>query len=317
MTPPLHGIFPPMVTPLAGDGGDALDVPGLARLVGHLLDGGVHGLFLLGTTGEGPSCSDRLNVELVRHTVAMVAGRAPVLVGVSDPSCADTLRLAGASADAGATAVVTTVPFYAPVGQAEASAFFARFARESPLPVYAYNMPSHVKLAFNAETVRAILDQPNIVGLKDSSAGAACFHETRELCRSRRPDDFALLIGPEERLAECVPLGAHGGVTGGANVFPRLFVELYDAAVANDAARVEALQAQVLRLPRTLYAISAAPYAGIRGIKGALRQLGICDDRVACPMIGLSEAERQTIAAHLRTLSESEPIASTTLLAAR
>lgn len=304
MTPPLRGIVPPMITPLAG--ADALDVDGLERLVDHLLDGGVHGLFLLGTTGEGPSLSDRLKLDLVRRTTALVNGRVPVLVGVSDPSCADALRLAAGAADAGAAAVVTTVPFYQPIGQAEAAAFLRSFARQSPLPVFAYNMPSHVKLAFNADTVRAILDQPNIVGLKDSSAGAACFHETRTICQSRRPD-FSLLIGPEEKLAECVPLGAHGGVTGGANVFPRLFVELYEAAIAGEAGRVFKLQSQVLRLPRTIYSVSSAPYAAIRGIKGALGQLGICDDRVACPMLDLNEGERRVIAAHLRSLADDAP----------
>ena len=98
-------------------------------------------------------------------------------------------------------------------------------------------------------------------------------------------------------------------MTGGANVFPRLFVALYEAAVAGDAARVELLQAQVLRLPRTIYSVSNAPYAAIRGIKGALAQLGVCDDRVACPMIDLTEPERRVIAAHLRALADDDPLA--------
>jgi 4-hydroxy-tetrahydrodipicolinate synthase len=115
---------------------------------------------------------------------------------------------------------------------------------------------------------------------------------------AQRPD-FSLLIGSEQLMAECIPQGAHGGVCGGANVFPRLFVELYDAAVAGDAQRVEALQARVLRLAVTIYAVGNAGYAAIRGIKGALAYLGICNDFVASPLQVLNDHERHAIALHL------------------
>src|SRR5262245_8280733 len=114
---PLRGIIPPMVTPLTDR--DALDVPGLERMIRHLLDGGVHGLFLLGTTGEGPSLSHRLRRELIERASKIVNGRVPLLAGITDTSFVESVNLARAAGEAGADAVVLAPPYYMPEGQPE------------------------------------------------------------------------------------------------------------------------------------------------------------------------------------------------------
>ncbi|HMP07209.1 MAG TPA: dihydrodipicolinate synthase family protein, partial [Lacipirellulaceae bacterium] len=101
---PLRGIIVPMVTPLAD--ADALDHPGLERLVDRLVRGGVHGLFLLGTCGEGPSLSSRLRGELIERVCRQTDGRTPVLVAITDSSPVDSVALARRAADSGADAVV-------------------------------------------------------------------------------------------------------------------------------------------------------------------------------------------------------------------
>src|SRR5256885_13071266 len=98
-----RGIFPPMVTPLRDR--DVLDVAGLERLIEHLLAGGVHGLFILGSTGEGPSLSYSLRRELIARTCRQVAGRVPIMVGITDPAFIETVNLAGVAAEAGAQAL--------------------------------------------------------------------------------------------------------------------------------------------------------------------------------------------------------------------
>src|SRR4029079_1920353 len=100
---PLRGIIPPMITPLIDR--DTLDVEGLERLVEHLLAGGVHGLFILGTTGEGPSLSYKLRLELIERGCQHVRGRVPVLVGITDTSFTETVALAEEAADDGASAL--------------------------------------------------------------------------------------------------------------------------------------------------------------------------------------------------------------------
>ena len=88
----LRGVIPPMVTPLTASG--ELDVAGTERLVEHILSGGVHGLFLLGTTGEAPDLPYEVRRELVKRVTAQVNGRVPILVGITDTVFAESLKLA-------------------------------------------------------------------------------------------------------------------------------------------------------------------------------------------------------------------------------
>ncbi len=110
MTQPMFsGLIPPMITPMSSR--DRLDVDGLGRLVEHLIQGGVHGLFVLGTTGEAPSLSHRLQQEVVSRTVEFVAGRRPVLVGITDTSFVETVRLAEHAHKVGAAGLVLSTPY--------------------------------------------------------------------------------------------------------------------------------------------------------------------------------------------------------------
>jgi dihydrodipicolinate synthase/N-acetylneuraminate lyase len=297
-TGPLRGIIPPLVTPLLGR--DRLDHNGLERLIEHVLAGGVHGLFLLGTTGEAPSLSHRLRCELVDRACAQVAGRVPVLVGITDTSFVESVEMAEHSADAGARAVVLAPPYYFPAGQPELAEYVEGIAAEVPLPLYLYNMPSHTKLTFEPETIARAIQIPTIVGLKDSSGQMVYFHKVRLLAATR--PDFALLIGPEELLAESVLLGGHGGVCGGANLAPRLYVDLYEAARCGDLERVRDLHARVMRISNTIYTVGRYGSAYLKGLKCALSCLGICDDFLAEPFRRFGTAERAQIAGHLRDL---------------
>src|SRR5262249_1011962 len=156
----------------------------------------------------------------------------PVLVGITDTSFAESLRLAEHAEDAGAQAVVAAPPYYFPIGQAELLHYVRALSAEVPLPIFLYNMPSHTKVVFEPPTLRAALELPNVVGLKDSSGNMGYFHQARQVLAAR--PDCSLLIGPEELLGEAVLLGGHGGVCGGANLAPRLYVELYEAAREHD-----------------------------------------------------------------------------------
>ena len=288
---PLCGIVPPMVTPLCGR--DLLDLSGLDRLIEHILTGGVAGLFILGTTGEGPSLSYRLRKELIERTCRQVRGRVPVLVGITDTAFIESVNIARWSADAGADAVVLAPPYYLPEGQPELQEYLDHLMPELPLPLFLYNMPALTKVSFELETVRRAMDNPRIIGLKDSSGNMIYFHRAVGLLKHR--PDWTLLVGPEEMLADAVFAGGHGGVNGGANVHPRLYVDLFHAAQAGDTARARELHAQVMRISDNLYHIGRHPSAIIKGIKCALSLLGVCDDFMAEPFHRFREPERAKV----------------------
>jgi len=287
-----------MVTPLTDR--ESLDLPGVERLVEHIVAGGVAGLFILGTTGEGPSLGYRLRQELIEAVAEEVAGRVPLLVGVTDSSLGESVGLAEFAADAGAQAVVVAPPYYYPATRDELTRHVEHLAAESPLPIFLYNMPSHTKLSFDLETLRRLIQVPNIVGLKDSSANMIYFHSVRRLARER--PDWTLLVGPEELLAESVLLGGDGGVCGGANLFPRLYVDLFDAAHRGDLPRARQLHDDVMRVATALYTIPAHGAPVIAGLKAALACQDICRDVLAEPFGPLSEDHRRQIRERLEDL---------------
>jgi 4-hydroxy-tetrahydrodipicolinate synthase len=295
---PLRGIIPPLITPLRDR--DTLDVAGLERLIEHVLAGGVSGLFMLGSTGEGPSLSYRLRQELIERTCRQVRSRAPVLVGITDTSFTEAVNMARRAADAGAQALVTSAPYYFPAGQPELLEYLEDLLPQLPLPLFLYNMPSLTKVTFGDDIVRRALEMERVIGIKDSSGDMLYFHRVLEVARPRK--DWSVLMGPEELTGEAVLMGAHGGVNGGANLHPRLYVELYDAAVARDLPRTLDLQAKVHRLARSVYTVGRHPSAGIKGIKCALSLMGICEGALAEPFHCFRDPERKIIAERLREL---------------
>jgi len=294
---PLRGIIVPMVTPLKSH--DSLDEEGLERLIEHILAGGVHSLFILGTTGEGPSLSYRLRQELIEKTCKQVAGRVPVLVGITDTAFEESVAVAKKAEQAGASAVVLAPPPYFPAAQPELLNYLEHLSKELPLPLFLYNMPSHTKLVFAPDTVRSAADFDGIVGLKDSSANMFYYHQLQHRLQGR--DDFSLLVGPEELLAEAVLLGGHGGVPGGANMKPQLYVDLYNASLAGDLDKINKLHNEVMEISQKIYTVGA--YSSyLRGLKCALSCMGICSDALAEPFRPFEGEERKKIAQYVEEL---------------
>lgn len=297
-TPKLRGIVPPMITPLKGN--DELDRDGTVRLTEHILAGGVHGLFLLGTTGEAQSLTYRLRYEYLELVCRQVAGRVPVLAGVTDTSLDESVKLASHAAACGAAGVVAAPPYYFAPSQQELIEFYTALADALPLPLYLYNMPSHVKVFLEPATVVTLAGHSNIVGLKDSSANMTYFQTL--LCHLGGRDDFALYVGPEELTGESVLMGADGGVNGGANIFPELYVGMYDAASAHDIARVRELQHRIMQISTSLYTVGKYGSSYLKGVKCALSLLGVCDDYLSYPYRKFRAEERSRIRQALEAL---------------
>ena len=295
---PLRGIIPPVVTPLLDR--DTLDVAGLERLIEHILSGGVHGLFILGTTGEAPSLSYRLRYELIERVCSLVKGRVPVLVGITDTSFAESVNTAVKAKDAGAQAVVLAPPYYFPAGQPELLEYLRHLTPELPLPLFLYNMPSLTKAVFEPQTVQAAAEISGIVGLKDSSGNMAYFHQLQSMLQEN--PEFSLLMGHEELLAEAVLFGAYGGVCGGANIIPKLYVDLYDAARTRDLDTIEALQKKVMKLSTSIYGVGRYQSSYLKGLKCSLSCMGICSDFLAEPFHRFRTAEHDVIRRHLEEL---------------
>ncbi|MBW6480966.1 MAG: dihydrodipicolinate synthase family protein [Bacteroidales bacterium] len=295
---PLYGIIPPLVTPLLDN--DTLDIEGLERLIEHTISGGVHGIFILGTTGEFASISYKLRRELTERTCKLVKGRVPLLVGITDSAFTESLDLAKHAANCGADAVVLAPPYYFAAGQPELLEYLQRIMMQMPLPLFLYNMPTHTKMTFAPKTVKAAAEIPGIIGMKDSSSDLAYFKQVQFALRDR--DDFTFMVGPEEFMAEFVLTGGHGGVNGGANMFPKLYVELYQAARNRDFDKINTLQQKVMQISTTIYNVGNFGSSYLKGLKCALSVMGLCSDFMAEPFRRFNEPERKKIEAALNNL---------------
>jgi 2-dehydro-3-deoxy-D-pentonate aldolase len=287
-----------MVTPLRA--ANELDREGLERLVEHILSASVGGLFVLGTTGEAPSLEYRLRYELVERASEAVAGRVPLLVGVTDPSLGEAIQLTTWAKDCGATAVVAAPPYYFPIPQRNLTHYFLQLADRSSLPLFLYNMPACTHSHFEPATLVTLARHPRIIGLKDSSGDLDYFREALAL-RHERPD-WTFLTGPEHLLAPSVALGGDGGVNGGANLCPHLFVELHEAARQNDSSRVALLQAAAERLGR-IYTVGGQFAGVIQGLKAALAARGLVENLLAEPLLPLDDDQQAQVSRLLQELA--------------
>ncbi|ACQ79693.1 dihydrodipicolinate synthetase [Beutenbergia cavernae DSM 12333] len=247
MTQVLHGVIPPMCTPLTAEG-DAVDDASLRRLVDHLVDGGVHGLFVLGTTGEVTGLTDAQREQVLRVAVEHAAGRAPVLAGAIDTSTARVADQIRRAQDAGADVVVVTAPFYAGTHPAEIRRHFEAVARVATVPVVAYDIPSRVGTKLRAIDVADLAEAGAIVGVKDSSGSDVSIRALLAARRERDLRDFAVFTGSELTVDYALALGADGVVPGLGNVDPAGYRRLYDSARSGDVAAARAEQDRLFEL---------------------------------------------------------------------
>ena len=296
---PLSGIIPPLVTPLKDN--DTLDIESLERLIEHLIQGAVSGLFILGTTGEEQSLSYRIRQQMIKETCRINRNRLPVLACITDTSIVESVQLANYAADCGASGVVSAPPYYFATGQPELAEFYEELVPQLPLPIFLYNMPSHVKVNFDPQTIHRIAQNPKVIGFKDSSANAVYFQSVMYAMKDR--PDFAMLVGPEEMTGQCVLMGGHGGINGGANLFPELYVSMYQAAKAGNIPEVQRLQQFIMQISSTIYKVGQHGSSYLKGLKCALSLVGVInDDFVASPFNKFHAPEREKIKQALEQL---------------
>ena len=295
----LTGLIPPMVTPL--DAKRRLDKKGTRNMVNHLLKGGVDGIFLLGTTGEGPHLSYAIREELVKTVSRLVKGRVPVLVGITETDLDDAVAFAARCKVHGAAAVVAAPPYYFKLTQAECIAWFAEMADRLPLPLVVYDMPAHTDTVIEPATIAKLAAHPNVIAMKDSSSVIALFNKFR-VALEPYAEKFSLFMGPDEAMGEAVLLGADGGVCTGANLWPAEFKAMYLAAKAGDVEGVRSLQRFTTMSSYLLYGLGQGQIGFLKGVKCALAEMGLIQNVLAAPFAPFAGRERARVRAALRKL---------------
>lgn len=270
----LDGIIVPLITPLTPD--ESLDERGLEKLIEHVIAGGVSGIFILGSSGEGPALPDATKERLVRAVCAQAKGRVPVLVGAFGVGTRQTIDLARRLARCGGDAIVITAPFYFSQTQAEIVAYASAVARAQDVPTMVYNIPQMAKTIIEPDTIVQLARVPEIIAVKDSWGDLTRFQQTLAVKKTRA--DFGVYQGAEGVAALSIARGANGAVLGLANVAPKLCCDLYTAARNGDWTRAWALQERLMVLWQLHTHGQWLPC-----LKMAVSQLGICGATTSAP----------------------------------
>jgi 4-hydroxy-tetrahydrodipicolinate synthase len=289
----LTGVIPPVCTPFSPD--FEVDTGSLARLVDHLLGGGVDGLFILGSTSEVAFLPDAHRRIVLDTVLGHVAGQVPVLAGVIDmttPRVLDQVRVAAA---AGVDGIVATAPFYTRTHPAEIEVHFRTIADHAGLPLYAYDLPVSVHSKLGADQLLDLAADGVLAGVKDSSGDEGGLRRVILGRRDRRDiDSFSVLTGSERTVDSALWMG---------NVDPLGSARLCRAASAGDWAAARAEQERLLHLFDlvTVGGTRMGPGSSALGaFKAALYLLGIIDHpATALPQIPLDEGEVAQVGKYL------------------
>jgi dihydrodipicolinate synthase/N-acetylneuraminate lyase len=292
----LGGIVPPIATPLNAD--ETVDEAGLRRLVRHVLDGGVHGIFALGTTGEFATLPDEERRKAAEIVMSEVAGRVPVFVGTGACSTGLAIRQAKMAEEVGAAAIVAVLPYYYFLGSKEEQiVHFEGLLKETSLPMLMYNIPQCTKHVVRLDVVEHMRGNSQVAGIKDSSDDYRYFRNLPPMAGAA----FRVFQGSEALAGPSLLMRANGAVLGIANLAPRLCVRLWDAAQKEDAAAVREIQRTLDELNK-IYFFEGTSTVG--GLKAALSMIGICQPYVTRPLAPASASARARIEAEVKRFRE-------------
>jgi dihydrodipicolinate synthase/N-acetylneuraminate lyase len=297
-----RGVVVPMVTPITEGG--ALDERAVVRLLSHLHAGGVHGVFVLGTTGEGPSVPAEMRDRLVALVSEIARPRLRVYAGISSNSLGDSVEAGNRYLKSGVDAVVAHVPSTFDLVPGESLQFFTELAHRLDGSLIIYNMPITTRISLPVDVCKATSRRPRVIGIKDSENNADRLDLLlKEL--GGQPS-FSVFVGTGPLMAKGLLLGADGIVPSVGNLAPAVCRELYDCATNGARHRVESVQARMMALAN-LYQQGRTLGQSLAALKGAMTWLGLCGPEVFPPLRATTAEERLALRAELVRLDVPLP----------
>lgn len=286
--PLFRGVFTALITPFAGE---QLDEDAFVRLVNRQIEGGVHGLVPVGTTGETATLSHDEHRRVVELCIRTVAGRVPVIAGAGSNSTAEAIELVRHAKAVGAHAALVVTPYYNRPSQEGLYQHFAAIAAAVELPLITYNVPGRTSVDMSNETLARLSALPNIIGVKDATGDMSRASLQRLTCG----EDWVLLCGDDPNALGYMAHGGHGCISVTSNVAPRQVSQFYNAVLQGDWDGALKQQDRLIRLHKALF-LDASPAP----TKFALSHLGLCSDACRLPITACSDAVKPDILAAMQ-----------------
>ena len=269
-----------------------LDLPRLKAIIDHLIGRGVHGIFVLGTTGECCSLDEGEKQAVVATAVAHVNKRVPVFAGTGAETTREAIRVTRMAEKEGVDGVSVITPYFIMPTQTEIADHYRRIAEQSPLPIVLYSNPATCGgLKIDPETVARLSEIKNIRGIKDSSGYLQNFIETVKLV----PESFSVLIGRDTLICASLMFGGKGAVPASCNIAPDYCVGIYESFRRGDVEGAKAMQAKLSPV-RISMALGTAPGT----VKQAMNLLGLNVGPSRSPLAPLPPDKLQKLKAILQ-----------------
>ncbi|MEF8832057.1 MAG: 4-hydroxy-tetrahydrodipicolinate synthase [Candidatus Thermoplasmatota archaeon] len=289
-----EGIFPAVITPF--DDSSEIDEQRMGDFIDYVIEGGVHGIYLLGTNGEAPLLTLNEKKRIIGAAMRKVNGRVPVIAGTMCNSTKKTLELSRYAEKKGADAVHAIVPYYYPVTEGSLKEHIEQIADEIDIPIFLYSIPQFTGNEIKTSTVSKLVDIKDLIGLKDSSSDVEWFYQTLEKVRKKR-EDFVLFGGNDSLIYTYLTLGGDGAVTAIGNAFPSLVVDIYEKFKAGNFEEAKKKQRRVLEIKNIF-----DHYPTMSAVKGALKVKGRDYGDLRKPLYSLDKSELKSLEEGLKKI---------------
>ncbi|WP_279071597.1 4-hydroxy-tetrahydrodipicolinate synthase [Faecalicoccus pleomorphus] len=238
----IEGIITPIVTPFNRDEKQTINYDALKQLIDKLIDGGVKGIFILGSNGEFHVVSPDETVEMTKKTAEIIHGRVPLYVGTGGNSTQAVIELSERVEEAGADALSVITPYFISPNDEELIDHYKRIAASTSLPIVLYNIPKSTKINLSKHVVEELAKVDNIVAIKDSSGD---MENLKGYVEATQGTNMKVLIGSDSKIAPAIRLGAVGAIAGTSNVITEHVVGLYNALMNHEDEKADKMQEEI------------------------------------------------------------------------
>lgn len=289
-----YGVIPALVTPLDEQGN--LKEKALRQVIDYTIAGGVHGVFILGSTGEIYGLEWKQKKRAIEITVEQTAGRVPVYAGASEITTRDCIKLAKlAESIGGVSALSVLTPFFVTPSKDELKEHYLRIAASTKLPVILYGNNDRTHVNISPDLAVELAEVENIVGIKDSSGDMT---QMGEYIRRTAGKEFNVIAGRDTMILANLAYGGAGAIAATANIVPKIVAGIYNSFIAGDYEKAREYQYKLAPL-RIAFGLGTFPVV----MKEALRLVGI-DAGVALRPVGpISEENRAKLTEIIKNLN--------------
>lgn len=280
-----YGVIPAMVTPLTQD--DRINEAALRRLTNYLIDGGVHGVFAVGSQGEFWAFTAEEKRRVWEIVVEETRGRVPVYAGTAAVTTRETVELTRLAEQCGVDAVSVLTPYFISPSDSELYDHYRAVAEATSLPVLLYSNPARTGVKLSVKIVARLAEIENIVGIKDSSGDLEL---AAQYIESTPGDKFAVVMGRDTLIYAGLMYGAKGAIAATGNVVPKLVASIYEHFKAGDYEAARKAQEALAPL-RLAFSWGTFPVV----IKEALDLMGMEGGPARAPVGPMSAEQRERL----------------------